>query len=207
MHAGLAVHGFAEIHPVWYRALGADGAGIVDRHVDVLALARSHAVEQRDGDGVQHKRTAHVPGLIALAANRRDGRIGIPRARHCAAQREMRGIVHLQIVPRPILPEVGERGVNQALVPHDRGVIELHFRERAGRRAFEKHIGTRKQPAQHILRRLACEVERDTLLAGVVKPVVEAGVGVGFVLHKRPGPAAGTAIDRLDLNHARAAIR
>src|SRR5262249_33063465 len=73
--------------------------------------------------------------------------------------------------------------------------------------AFEKHIGTRQQLAQHILRRLAREVEHDTLLAGVVKPVVEAVVGVGFVLYKRPGPAAGTAIDRLDLNHTRAAIR
>ena len=51
---------------------------------------------------------AHVPGLIALATNRRDGRIGIPCARHGAAQREMRGIVHLQIAPRSILPEVGE---------------------------------------------------------------------------------------------------
>src|SRR6516164_2282229 len=84
-------------------------------------LARRQAVEQRDGDGVQHKHTAHVPGLIALAANRRDAHIGIPRARHCATQREMRGIVHLQIVPRPILPEVGERGINQAIVPRHRG--------------------------------------------------------------------------------------
>ena len=81
------------------------------------------------------------------------------------------------------------------------------LRERAGRRAFEKHIGTRQQLAQHILRRLAREVERDTLLAGVVPPVVEAVVGVGLVLHERPAPAAGTAIDRLDLDHARAAIR
>ena len=52
MHAGLAVHGFAEIHPVGDRALGADGAGIMDCHVDVLALARRQAVEQRHGDGV-----------------------------------------------------------------------------------------------------------------------------------------------------------
>src|SRR5215510_1454284 len=43
-------------------AIGTEGAGIVDRHVDVLALARLHAVEQRHGDGV-HAAPRRLPPL------------------------------------------------------------------------------------------------------------------------------------------------
>ena len=117
VHAGLAVHRLAVVHPLRHRGLGADRAGVVDRDVDVLAFAGGHAVEERHGDAVQDERAAHVPRLVALSADRRDRGIRVARARHLAAEREMRGVVHLEIAPRPVLAEVGERGVDQRRLP------------------------------------------------------------------------------------------
>src|SRR5690606_40377811 len=66
-------------------------------------------IEQSDGDAVQHESAAHVPGLMALAANGRLLRIRVARARHLAAEREMGRIVHAVVSPRTVLTEVGER--------------------------------------------------------------------------------------------------
>ena len=46
--------------------------------------------------------------LFALSANRRDLGIRVSAARHLSAEREMRGVVHLVVAPRPVLAEVGE---------------------------------------------------------------------------------------------------
>ena len=65
---------------------------------------------------MHHHRAAHVPGLIAFAADGRYRGVGITRAGHCAAQREMCTVVHLVIAPRAILAEVRQRGVDQTFV-------------------------------------------------------------------------------------------
>src|SRR4051812_41629457 len=103
MHARLAIHRLTVVHPLRNRGLGADGAGVVNRHVDVLSLARAHPVEERDGDAVQDKGAAHVPGLMALSADWRDACVRVTRAGHLPAEGEMGGVIHLQIAPRSVL--------------------------------------------------------------------------------------------------------
>ncbi len=144
---------------------------------------------------------------MALSANGRDGCIRVTRTRHLAAEREMGRVVHLQITPWPILPEVGERGVDQRAVACAGAIVKPLFRQRPRRRTLKKNVGTHQQLAQQILRRLAFDIERNALLTSVVPPVIEAIIRIDSVIHKGAAPAAGTAVDRLDLDHACAAIR
>src|SRR5262249_4936215 len=68
---GVASHHLTPVDVVGDSGLGGEGAGVVDRDIDILPAARHRAVDQGGHDGDVGVVTAHVPGVAATGG---DGR-------------------------------------------------------------------------------------------------------------------------------------
>src|SRR6201999_3459245 len=138
VHARLAIHRRTVIHPLRNRRFGADGACVVYRHIDELAFARAHALDQGGCDTVKHEGTAHVPSMMAFATDRCLLWIGVARTRHLSAKGKMGDIVRDIVTPGTVLAEVGKRGVDQVAVRCGGIIAEAEIRERPWRRALQE---------------------------------------------------------------------
>src|SRR5262249_14837940 len=67
----LASHHFMPVDVVGDSGLGGEGAGLVDRGIDILPAARDRAVYQGGQDGHVGEVTAHVPGIATARGNGR----------------------------------------------------------------------------------------------------------------------------------------
>ena len=168
---------------------------VEERQVDVLALARAFAVEERRDDGVGGIHAGEEVGhgdadLLRTAAGKV---VALAGHAHEAAQALDHEVVAGPVAVRAVLAEPGDRAVDEPLVARaQRGVVEAVALARSPTLKFS--TTTSHAAASRLRDRLplgAGDVERDRLLAAVGREEVR---GVGrvapfAVLEERRPPA------------------
>ena len=90
--------------------LGGEGAGLVDRDIDILPAARDRAVDQGGHDGHVGEVAAHVPGIPPTGGDGRGVRrvhLVIAAGGHLAARRHVQQVRGQVVPPGASLAEGG----------------------------------------------------------------------------------------------------
>jgi hypothetical protein len=200
-HAGARVAvGFTAVeHGRIGDAVGADQR-LEHRHVDVRALLRALAPEQRTDDRPHRMRRGQHVGRLQVRRTR--FRVALLQVHHpgdrVGGVRERRALA-----PGPGLPVAGDRAIDDVGLDPPHGlVVAAELADHAGREVLDEHVGLSRQIHQHCDAVRARQVDADALLAGVgareIRALVEPS-GLDLV-----GRVAGVVARArtLDLDHA-----